>query len=306
MSAQPAAQMPPEVQSAADANRVAESTADHHGSVVSADQTCLFYRYWPAEKNGNGHVAIVLHGIGYQSGPYKVIADSLNPCGIDVYGLDARGHGLSGGRRGYLGSPGQVVQDVAAMVQFIKQQRPSAKVVLLGDSMGSNYALAYARKHSGELAGLVLLAPAFYVDPSQFLQWESLRLMPYLFFAHRKPVINLLGKRLEESTRDPSFVADRRRDPLAYKKVSFGYVLDIQRLIWNWRRKIAPRVRIPILMIKGGKDRVVSQRDCVTFARISASPDKQFKMYPEVYHTTLWDPKTPEILKLAGEWIGQR
>jgi acylglycerol lipase len=306
MSAEPAAQMPPEVNSAAEASSLAKSVTDHHGSVVSADQTCLFYRYWPAENNANGHAAIVLHGIGYQSGPYKVIADGLNPCGIDVYGLDARGHGLSGGRRGYTGTPGQVVEDIAAMVQFVKGQRPSARVFLLGDSMGSNYALAYAKKHSAELAGLVLLAPAFYVDPSQFLQWESLRLMPYLFFAHRKPVISLLGKRLEESSQDPNFVADRRSDPLAYKKVSFGYVLDIQRLIWNWRREIAPRVRIPILMIKGGMDRVVSHRDCVTFARISASPDKQFKMYPEAYHTTPWDPRTPEILQLVGEWIGRR
>jgi alpha-beta hydrolase superfamily lysophospholipase len=172
--------------------------------------------------------------------------------------------------------------------------------------MGCNYALAYAKAHSGELAGLVLLAPAFFVDPSQFFHLESLLLMPYLFFGHRKPVINLVGKRLEENTRDPNFVVNRRGDPLAYKKVGFGYVLDIQRLIWNWRRAIAPRVRIPILMIKGGKDRVVSQRDCEMFARISASTDKQFKIYPEVYHTTLWDPQTPEILKLVGEWIGQR
>jgi acylglycerol lipase len=306
ISAEPAAQMPPEVNSAAEATSLAQSVTDRHGSVVSADQTCLFYRYWPAANNSNGHVVIVLHGIGYQSGPYKVIADSLNPRGIDVYGLDARGHGLSGGRRGYTGTPGQVVEDVAAMVQFIKRQQPSAMVFLLGDSMGCNYALAYAKAHSGELAGLVLLAPAFFVDPSQFFHLESLLLMPYLFFGHRKPVINLVGKRLEESTRDPDFVADRRRDPLAYKKVSFGYVLDIQRLIWNWRRAIAPRVRIPILMIKGGKDRVVSQRDCETFARISASPDKQFKIYPEVYHTTLWDPQTPEILQLVAEWIGQR
>jgi acylglycerol lipase len=305
ISAEPAAQMPPEVNSAAEASSLAQNVTDRHGSIISADQTCLFYRYWSAENN-NSHVVIVLHGIGYQSGPYKVIADGLNPRGIDVYGLDARGHGLSGGARGYTGTPGQVVEDVAAMVQFVKQQRPSTRVFLMGDSMGCNYALAYARQHSRELAGLVLLAPAFFVDPSQFFHLESLLLMPYLFFGHRKPVINLVGERLAESSRDPNFVANRPRDPLAYKKASFGYVLDIQRLIWNWRREIAPRVRIPLLMIKGGKDRVVSQRDCETFARISASADKQFKMYPEVYHTTLWDPQTPEILRLVAEWIGQR
>ena len=51
------------------------------------------------------------------------------------------------------------------MVQFIQKERPDANVFLLGDSMGCNYALNYARHGGNSLAGMVLLAPAFYVDP---------------------------------------------------------------------------------------------------------------------------------------------
>jgi alpha-beta hydrolase superfamily lysophospholipase len=172
----------------------------------------------------------------------------------------------------------------------------------MGDSMGCNYALDYA-KDSPQLAGLILLAPAFYVDSSQLLDLEGALLLPYLLLGHRKPVIDLVGKRLDESSRDAKWIAARRADPLAYKKANFGYLLDIQRLIFGWRRKIAPQVRVPILMIKGGKDRVVSHRDCETFQRLSASIDKRFEVYPEVRHTTLWDSQTPEILCLAVEWI---
>ena len=107
---------------------------------------------------------------------------------------------------------------------------------------------------------------------SQFLSLESLSLMPYFALAHREPVISLVGKRLEESSRDPEFIARRRIDPLAYKNVSFGYLLDVQRLVFGWRWKIAPRVHAPTLLIKGGKDRVVSHRECVAFDRLSASP----------------------------------
>ena len=67
------------------------SIADQHGFVTSADQTQLFYRHWPATGTWNGRVVVVLHGIGYHSAPYKIIADALNPQGTDVYGLDARG-----------------------------------------------------------------------------------------------------------------------------------------------------------------------------------------------------------------------
>jgi acylglycerol lipase len=300
-SADIAAQMPPQVRSTADGYRLGDPIADQHGTLTSADGTCLFYRYWPA-KTWSGQVVIVLHGIGYHSGPYKVIADALNPRGIAVYGLDARGHGLSCGSRGYTGSALAVAQDVAAIVDFVKRQQPHAKLFLMGDSMGCNYALDYA-KDSAQLSGLVLLAPAFYVDSSQLLNLESALLLPYFLLGHRQPVIDLVGKRLDESSRDRQWIAARRADPLAYKKANFGYLLDIQRLIFGWKRKIAPEVRVPILMIKGGKDRVVSQRDCEIFQRLSASTDKRFEVYSDVPHTTLWDPQTPEILDQAGSWI---
>jgi len=295
--------MPPQVHCADDAYRLGEPIGDQHGNLTSTDGTCLFYRYWPATDAWSGHVAIVLHGIGYHSRPYKVIADSLNPRGIDVYGLDARGHGLSCGRRGYIGEAEQVAADVACMVHFIKKERPAANVFLLGDSMGCNYALNYARHGGNSVAGMVLLAPAFYVDPAQLFRLQSLLEMPYLLLAHRKPVIDLVGERLWESTGDAEFALARAVDSLAYSRVSFGYILDIQRLIWNWKRQIAPRLRLPILMIKGGKDNVVNHQDCATFERLSASPDLRFQVYPEVRHTTLWDPQTPEILDQVGRWI---
>ena len=295
------AEMPPQIRSTDDAVRLGDPIADQHGTITSADGTCLFYRYWPAEA-WNGCVAIVLHGIGYHSGPYKVIADTLNPRGIAVYGLDARGHGLSCGPRGYTGTATQVAQDIAAIVDLVGKQQAHARIFLLGDSMGCNYALDYA-KDSSQLAGLILLAPAFYVDSSQLLNLESAILMPYFLLGHRKPVIDLVGTRLDESSRDSKWVAARRADSLAYKKANFGYLLDIQRLIFGWKRKIAPQVRVPILMMKGGKDRVVSHRDCETFQKLSASTDKRFEVFPDVPHTTLWDPQTPEILGLAGAWI---
>jgi alpha-beta hydrolase superfamily lysophospholipase len=295
------AQMPPQVRSSTDAYRLGDPIADQHGTLTSTDGTCLFYRYWPAQ-DFNGHVVIVLHGIGYHSGPYKVIADALNPRGISIYGLDARGHGLSCGSRGFTGSAVEVAQDVATMVGFVEREQPGTKVFLLGDSMGGNYALHYAKDCAAQIAGLILLAPAFWLDPSQLFDLESALLMPYFLLGHRKPVIDLVGKRLDESSRDPQWIAARRADPLAYKKANFGYLLDIQRLVFGWRRSIAPRVQVPILMIKGGKDRVVSHGDCETFQKLAASTDKRFEVYPDLPHTTLWDPQTPEILGMVGEW----
>ena len=302
-SAQIEAPMPPEVSTAEDISLLSGTIADRHGFVTSADQTRLFYRHWPATTSWNGRVAVVLHGIGYHSAPYKIVAETLNSSGVEVYGLDARGHGLSQGRRGYVGTSIEVGADVECMIRLVKEQRPTAKVFLLGDSMGADLALNYAKRNSRELAGLILLALALNLDVSQFASLESLSLMPYFALAHRQPVISLVGKRLDESSRDPEFVARRRVDPLSYKHVSFGYLLDVQRIVFGWRWKIAPRVNAPTLMIKGGKDTVVSHRECIAFDRLSASPDKSLKIFPDVPHTTLWDPETPEILGLIRDWI---
>jgi acylglycerol lipase len=302
-SAQIEAVMPPEVSSPEDVSHLSGKIADRHGFVTSSDETQLFYRHWPATGKWNGRVVVVLHGIGYHSAPYKIIADALNPHGTDVYGLDARGHGLSQGRRGFVGTQAEVGADVECMIRLVKEQRPSARIFLLGDSMGADLALNYAKRNSRELAGLVLMALALNLALSQFLSLESLSLMPYFLLAHRQPVINLVGKRLEDSSRDPEFIARRRIDPLSYKNVSFGYLLDVLRIVFGWRWKIAPRVHTPTLLIKGGKDRVVSHRECVAFDKLSASTDKTFKLYPDVPHTTLWDPETPEILDLVGKWI---
>ena len=298
--------MPPEISSPEDVRLLSHGIADRHGFVTSVDQTRLFYRHWPASTAWNGRVVVVLHGIGYHGAPYKVIADALNPNGTDVYGLDARGHGLSQGRRGFVGTSAEVGADVECMIRLVKQQRPAARVFLLGDSMGADFALTYAKRNSRELAGLILLALALNLDVSQFLDLESLSLMPYFALAHREPVISLVGKRLEESSRDAEFIARRRVDPLAYKNVSFGYLLDVRHLVFGWKWKIAPRVHAPTLLIKGGKDRVVSHRECVAFDRLSAAADKSFKIYPDVPHTTLWDPETPEILDQVGKWILER
>lgn len=298
------AQMPPPVTSLSDAQRLSESIADKHGILTSPDKACLFYRYWPAgESTSTERVVVVLHGIGYYSGPYKVIANALNPQGIPVYAVDDRAHGLSCGRRGYLGTPAQAADDVSTIVRFVKNERPDAKIYLLGESMGGAFALNYVRENSNQITGLILLAPAIGLNERQLFKISNLGLLPYFLFAHRTPVISLVGKRLEESSRDPQFIAARRADPLAYKKVSFGYLWDIKHLVRNWKSEIAPNLTVPALIIQGGKDVIVSHKDCEALAQTKGTHDRTYKVFPETRHTTLWDPDTPEILKFVAQWI---
>src|SRR5207247_10253581 len=115
----------------------------------------------------------------------------------------------------------------------------------------------------------------------------NLPLLPYFLFARRHPVISLVGKRLEESSRDSQWIAERRADPLAYKKVSFGYLGDIKALVKDWRTQIAPRVHVPTLLLQGEEDRIVSRKDCREVPKFLGTNEKTFKPYSDISNTNM-------------------
>jgi alpha-beta hydrolase superfamily lysophospholipase len=280
-----------------------ENISDQHGFVASSDGTRLSFQFWPSAKP-IGVVALVLHGIGYESGPYKVVADALNPDGIDVYAVDARGHGLSCGSKGVMPDAPTIAQDITAMLGRIREQHPSAKLFLIGESMGGVFALNYlSHRSNGDIAGLVLIAPAIQVQTAQFLELRNVRLLPYYLFWRNKPVLSLVDNRLDKSSRDPAFVVSRRHDPLALKIVSINYLLGIQRLAKDWKERIAPKIGIPTLILQGEKDPIISPKGTQALYASLGTSDKTLQLYKDVPHTLLWDPETPQILKKVSDWI---
>jgi acylglycerol lipase len=298
--------MQSDIYSPSDVQSIVEGISDQHGFVRSADGSCLFYRYWPPVRQARTKaVVLVLHGIGYHGAPYKVIAETLNDFGIAVYALDARGHGLSCGERGIIPSIDKIVEDVDSMVTFIKQTDKSTHVFVLGESMGGAYALNYAKDAGSRLSGLILLAPALGLKTSQILRPRNILLLPYVVFWQKKPAISLIDERLDESSRDRNFVLQRRRDKLAYEKVSFQYLRDVGRLAKHWRKAIAPLITVPTLIIQGKKDPILSLHECKTLARCTAAPDKKLITLEDVPHTLLWDPETPRVLESIRQWVLQ-
>lgn len=306
-----AAVSPPDVGTCDEVRRLAQGVAEPHGVIQSQDGACLFYHYWPATNGAaDGPVALVLHGIGYYSGPYHVIADAWNARGIGVYAMDARSHGLSMGRRQHVGSPDTIRADVGAMLAEVRRQHPRAAIFLVGESMGGALALQYASHQAGELAGLILMAPALSLSWGQFLRLSNIPLIPYFLFCPSKPVVNLVDDRLEESSRDPKFIAERRADPWAYKRVSFGYLKEVQRLVKGWETRMAAKLDLPTLILQGEQDKLIDKNEVKELAqKLSGKwgPEKaELQLYRDSRHTLLWDPETPRILEDARQWIERK
>lgn len=270
------------------------------GTVASADGTRIFYRVWAAESSPSKAI-IVIHGIGYQSEPYNIVADYLAAFGYLTVGTDLRGHGHSGGPRGLIGTPEEIVDDLDAVFDHIKQSYGPTVLFLLGDSMGGLVALNYAAI-SRKTGGLILAAPALEISWQQLLKLETLKILPRLFLGRQTPVIDLIGSRLDEATADEEFKRQRRADALALPAVSINYLLGLNRLISGWEKKAAS-VEVPTLILHGKADRIWDWRGSQNLHDALGSKTKRLVLLNKARHTLFWDPATPVVFAEILDWL---
>lgn len=144
-----------------------EFTGPHH-LISTTDGETLFLRRWnpdsiPPEKKGVA--VLILHGITAYSGPYEMAGIPFSENGYVTFGMDYRGHGLSGGNRGDNPGKDRWYADLAETVHFIKDLGFS-DLVVLGHSMGVASAICVANEVPDQISGLVLLSGAYEGKPS--------------------------------------------------------------------------------------------------------------------------------------------
>jgi alpha-beta hydrolase superfamily lysophospholipase len=112
-----------------------------------------YFRHWPASPARAS--VVLLHGFGEHTGHYHRLAFALNGQGLDVWGLDHRGHGLSAGERGLFPSVDALSQDAGRLLDLVEARHPDRPVFLVGHSLGGITAALLAVR-GRRLDGLVL------------------------------------------------------------------------------------------------------------------------------------------------------
>jgi alpha-beta hydrolase superfamily lysophospholipase len=150
----------PELTSISKAARAVDrSTMPPLSRFSARDGTELAYRHYPARGPATGKVAILVHGSAGSSVAIHAVADALAARGVETYAPDIRGHGGSGSR-GDIGFVGQLENDMADLVAFLRKTSPTEPLTLLGHSSGGGFALRIAGSPIQDLfARTVLLAP---------------------------------------------------------------------------------------------------------------------------------------------------
>jgi len=250
----------------------------------SRDGTQLHERVWPAEGKAQATVVIV-HGYGEHIGRYDETARKLAEAGFNVRGLDLRGHGQSGGVRGFCRHFDEYLEDVDAAVA---RARPEGlPVYLLGHSFGGLIAPHYAMRHGDGLSGLLLTSPfwklALAVPAAKVWAGKvASRLLPKLSLPS--------GLRGTDVSRDPEIAAAYDRDPLNNRNATARWFTEAAAAQETLLVR-APQLTLPLLLIAGEADRVAAAPQArVVFERIG-SQDKTLHMLPGQYHEVLNEPR---------------
>lgn len=130
-------------------------------AIAGYDGAVIPVHRWRAEAPPRGIVQIA-HGWGEHSLRYRGFARELVAAGYVVYANDHRGHGGSVDCPAELGDFEQggfpaLVRDLGFVTDLAKSDYPGLPVMLIGHSMGSYCAQAYALDHSAAIAGLALV-----------------------------------------------------------------------------------------------------------------------------------------------------
>ncbi len=268
-------------------------------SLSTADGTKLFTQSWMPEEPARGTI-IVAPGYAEHGGRYKHVVEYFVQQGYAVYTLDYRGHGQSRGETlGYFERFDTLVDDLRRYIDWVRSQEKMGPLFLLGHSMGGTVALYYAVRSQAMLKGLVL--------SGTFLIRKEDASATARTFAHAlSQVAPHRGVRsIDSSTlsKDQTVVKAYDSDPDVYHGKIPARVIAEWMDATNYIVGNLPRVTLPVLILHGESDRLVSPVCSQIIYDKIGSQDKTLKFYDGLYHEIFNEPEKARVLADVWVWL---
>jgi len=270
------------------------------GRLDGAAGVRLYRRWWRAEEPRAA--LLLVHGYGEHCGRYAAVGHWFAARGFAVHAYDHRGHGKSGGRVCHVDHFDEYLDDLARMLDAVRESEPGRPVFLVGHSMGGLLTCAFLRERHPDVAGAVTSGAALAM-PDAFPRWRALaarllrRIVPHLGLPS--------GLDASGVSRDPAVVRAYREDPLVHSTMTTSLAMELLTALQRTAGGGAG-VRVPLLMLHGGADRLVDARGTREFAKTLEASGSDLRIYPELFHEIFNEPEHEAVFADVLAWLEER
>ena len=243
-------------------------------------------------------VVVFVHGICEHLGRYNYLKDKFNEAGYSVYRYDARGHGRSEGKRGYLDSFNDYLNDLDIVIDLVKKENKGMKVILVGHSMGGLVSTAYVSKYPNKIDFLAISGAANRCPKSA----SAIKFLPFNLIG-RLNYVNKLG----DAVCSVKEVGEEyAKDELVLKKISFRLLGQAFVKGTKFVKNNIKNIICPTLVMHGEKDGVVEKEISEwAFSKLRCK-DKTLKIYPDLYHEIFNEKIKDDVIKDLINWCDER
>lgn len=268
-------------------------------TITASDGTTLALRSWPAPGRAPRGTVLIVHGLGEHSGRYAHVAAALREWGWAVVSYDHRGHGISGGARGVLRAPDDLITDLATIVDTVRPA-DGTPLLLLGHSMGGLVVARFVADAVRPVDGLVMSSPAL---AGRLTSWQRIQLNLALAVAPNLAIPNGFDPRV--ISHDPAVVRAYREDPLVHDRVSGKLVKSI---LDSGAHVLARAVKwvVPTLLLWAGDDLIVSALGSAEFARRAPAATLEAHPFSAFYHEIFNEVEPAPVFEALRRWLDSR
>jgi lysophospholipase len=246
----------------------------------------------------------LLHGYGEHSGRHLHFMRWMAARGVACHALDFRGQGRASGRRGFVVSWDDYLEDLQAFLALraVGDTRRGGPFFVLGHSHGALILGMAGIRGLVDAAGCVMTAPYFRA---------KMAVPPHKIAAARllNPVLPWLGVpsglRDEWMSADERMVQDSRADALIVRTATPRWYLGALRAQAEVLRR-AGEFRLPLLVLMGDADPVADPRLAHEFFSRAGSEDKTYHPLPDHLHELLREAGRERIFQQILKWIVDR
>ncbi len=223
----------------------------------------------------------MVHGMGGHFDRYTELIEQFIERGFWVFGFDQLGHGRSTGRRGDTPSHKLLVENIAKMVEQMKEIAPNTKTVLFGHSMGGNVLMNYLLNEEKNVDAAILSAPWIkLVNGPASLTLRFARFVARIYPQYLYTIVS----RTNSLSRDKEFLENYLLDRWCHSSISIRFYL-FMRMAGRRIIKNANALRTPMFLYHGTGDKITSYKASKEFYdQLENKELVQFKLLDGVYH----------------------